>query len=77
MAEAAVVYRPNNKRFHFAYGKYIGSLSAAIWSKASVISFDEKQFLTVSNVVKDIPMKPGSSRKQDSEHKREGTGLAF
>ena len=42
-------------------------------SKHPVICFDEKQFQRLSNVVADIPMKPGSPRKQDSEYKREGT----
>ncbi len=42
-------------------------------SKTPVICFDEKQFQRLSNVVADIPMKPGSPRKQDNEYKREGT----
>ncbi len=41
--------------------------------KHPVICYDEKQFQRLSNVVADIPMKPGSPGKQDSEYKREGT----
>jgi len=41
--------------------------------KHPVICYDEKQFQKLSNVMADIPMKPGSPRKQDSEYKREGT----
>jgi hypothetical protein len=41
--------------------------------KHPVICYDEKQFQKLSNVTADIPMKPGSPRKQDSEYKREGT----
>lgn len=41
--------------------------------KHPVICYDEKQFQKLSNVIADIPMKPGSPRKQDSEYKREGT----
>jgi hypothetical protein len=41
--------------------------------KHPVICYDEKQFQKLSNVTDDIPMKPGSPRKQDSEYKREGT----
>ncbi len=41
--------------------------------KHPVICYDEKQFQRLSNVTDDIPMKPGSPRKQDSEYKREGT----
>lgn len=41
--------------------------------KHPVICYDEKQFQKLSNIVADIPMKPGSPRKQDSEYKREGT----
>jgi DDE superfamily endonuclease len=41
--------------------------------KHPVICYDEKQFQKLSNVIADIPIKPGSPRKQDSEYKREGT----
>jgi hypothetical protein len=41
--------------------------------KHPVICYDEKQFQKLSSVTDDIPMKPGSPRKQDSEYKREGT----
>lgn len=41
--------------------------------KHPVICYDEKQFQRLSNVTADIPMKPGSPRKRDSEYKREGT----
>jgi hypothetical protein len=41
--------------------------------KHPVFCYDEKQIQLVSDIVDEIPMEPGSPRKQDSEYKREGT----